>query len=191
MALKPTIYKIHVELADSDRNCFESLSLTLARHPSETLERMLVRLLAYCLNYERGMEFTKGISTADEPDLWVHADHGDIEHWIEVGQPESARLRKACGRVRQEYAHLVEIERRANQRITTFARLSVRLGGDTACRRAAGSYSATQHQHRGRHYVPRQWQHLYQCRAASPVPERVTGSGGRCRISRMRCAQQH
>jgi uncharacterized protein YaeQ len=101
MALKPTIYKIHVELADSDRNCFESLSLTLARHPSETLERMLVRLLAYCLNYERGMEFTKGISTADEPDLWVHADHGDIEHWIEVGQPESARLRKACGRARQ------------------------------------------------------------------------------------------
>jgi uncharacterized protein YaeQ len=101
MALKPTIYKAQIELADSDRNCFESLSLTLAKHPSETLERMTVRLLAYCLHCTRGLEFTKGISTADEPDLWVHSDHGDIEHWIEVGQPEQPRLRKACGRARQ------------------------------------------------------------------------------------------
>jgi len=101
MALKPTIYKAQIELADSDRNCFESLSLTLARHPSETLERMAARLLAYCLNCTRGLEFTKGISTADEPDVWVHSDHGDIEHWIEVGQPEQPRLRKACGRARQ------------------------------------------------------------------------------------------
>lgn len=101
MALKPTIYKAQIELADSDRNCFESLSLTLARHPSETLERMAVRLLAYCLNSTRGLEFTKGLSTADEPDLWEHSDHGEIEHWIEVGQPEQPRLRKACGRARQ------------------------------------------------------------------------------------------
>ena len=101
MALKPTIYKAQIELADSDRNCFESLSLTIARHPSETLERMTVRLLAYCLNSSRGLEFTRGISTADEPDLWVHSDHGEVDHWIEVGQPEEARLRKACGRARQ------------------------------------------------------------------------------------------
>jgi len=101
MALKPTIYKAQIELADSDRNCFESLSLTLAKHPSETLERMVVRLLAYCLNCTRGLEFTKGISTADEPDLWVHSDHGEIQNWIEVGQPETPRLRKACGRARQ------------------------------------------------------------------------------------------
>jgi uncharacterized protein YaeQ len=101
MALKPTIYKAQVELADSDRNCFESLSLTLARHPSETLERMAARLLAYGLNCTRGLEFTKGISTADEPDLWVHSDRGEIEHWIEVGQPEATRLRKACGRSRR------------------------------------------------------------------------------------------
>jgi uncharacterized protein YaeQ len=101
MALKPTIYKAQVALSDSDRNCFEALSLTLAKHPSETLERLAVRLLAYCLNFTRGLEFTRGISTADEPDLWVHSDHGEIEHWIEVGQPEEARLRKACGRSRQ------------------------------------------------------------------------------------------
>lgn len=101
MALKPTIYKAQVELADSDRNCFQSLSLTLARHPSETLERMAVRLLAYCLNAGRGLEFTRGLSTADEPDLWQHSDSGEVEHWIEVGQPEEPRLRKACGRARR------------------------------------------------------------------------------------------
>jgi len=100
MALKPTIYKAQIELADSDRNCFESLSLTLAKHPSETLERMVVRLLAYCLSCTRGLEFTKGISTADEPDLWVHSDSSEIQNWIEVGHPETPRLRKACGRAR-------------------------------------------------------------------------------------------
>ncbi len=100
MALKPTIYKAQIELADSDRNCFESLALTLAKHPSETLERMVVRLLAYCLNCTRGLEFTKGLSTADEPDLWVHSDSGEIQNWIEIGHPETPRLRKACGRAR-------------------------------------------------------------------------------------------
>ncbi len=101
MALKPTIYKAQVELADSDRNRYESLSLTLARHPSETLERMAVRLLAFCLNASRGLEFTRGISTTDEPDLWARDDSGEIEHWIEVGHPDESRLRKACGRARR------------------------------------------------------------------------------------------
>jgi uncharacterized protein YaeQ len=101
MALKPTIYKAQIELADSDRNCFESLSLTLAKHPSETLERMGVRLLAYCFNCTDGLTFTRGISTADEPDLWEHNDRGEIEHWFEVGQPEEPRLCKACGQARQ------------------------------------------------------------------------------------------
>ena len=98
MALKPTIYKAQVELADSDRGHFEALALTLARHPSETLERMSVRLLAYCLHAARGLEFTRGLSTTDEPDLWRHSDSGEIEQWIEVGQPEEPRLRKACGK---------------------------------------------------------------------------------------------
>lgn len=101
MALKPTIYKAQVALADSDRNCFEDLSLTLAKHPSETLERMAARLIAYCLNCARGLEFTKGISTADEPDLWQHSDSGEIQHWIELGQPDEPRLRKACGKAKQ------------------------------------------------------------------------------------------
>ena len=98
MALKPTIYKAQVELADSDRNRFEPLSLTLALHPSETLERMAARLLAYCLNVDEGLSFTRGLSTAEEPDLWQHAASGEVIHWIEVGQPEEPRLRKACGK---------------------------------------------------------------------------------------------
>lgn len=100
MALKPTIYKSQIELADSDNNRYESLALTLARHPSETLERLAARLMAYCLNSSRGLEFTRGLSTADEPDIWQHSDSGEIEHWIEVGQPEHLRLRKACGRAK-------------------------------------------------------------------------------------------
>ena len=74
MALKPTIYKSQIELADSDNNRYESLALTLARHPSETLERLAARLMAYCLNSSRGLEFTRGLSTADEPDIWQHSD---------------------------------------------------------------------------------------------------------------------
>lgn len=101
MALKPTIYKAQVELADSDHHRYQSLSLTMARHPSETLERLAARLLAFCLNAESGLAFTRGLSTADEPDLWRHGDNGEIEHWIEVGQPEESRLRKACGRARR------------------------------------------------------------------------------------------
>lgn len=98
MALKPTIYKVQLELADSDRNHFDSLNLTLARHPSETLERLTARLLAFCLNADEGLEFTRGLSTADEPALWQHSRSQEILHWIEVGQPEEQRLRKACGR---------------------------------------------------------------------------------------------
>ncbi len=136
MALKPTIYKAQIELADSDRNCFESLSLTLAKHPSETLERMVVRLLAYCLSCTRGLEFTKGISTADEPDLWVHSDSGEIQNWIEVGQPETPRLRKACGRARQvtrirfrqKRANVVEVTLRYDQRPAAFTGVAVGLG---------------------------------------------------------------
>ena len=84
MALKPTIYKAQVELADSDRNCFDSLSLTIAQHPSETVERLAARLLAYCLNASRGVEFTRGLSTTEEPDIWRHSDSGELDLWIEI-----------------------------------------------------------------------------------------------------------
>ena len=101
MALKPTIYRVRVELADSDRNRFESLKLTLAMHPSESLERMTARLLVFCFNYGPELSFTKGLSTQEEPDVWAKSNSGEIDHWIEVGQPEAGRLRKACGKSRR------------------------------------------------------------------------------------------
>lgn len=101
MALKPTIYKAQVALADTDRMQFEELALTLARHPSETLERMAVRLLAFCLEAGEGLEFGRGLSTAEEPALWRREPGGEVSLWVEVGQPEEARLRKACGRAQR------------------------------------------------------------------------------------------
>ena len=95
MALKPTIFKFDIALADMDRDRYESLSLTVAQHPSETLERMLVRVLARCLFHEEALTFTRGLSENDEPDLWQKRLDGRIERWIEVGEPSMERLKKA------------------------------------------------------------------------------------------------
>jgi uncharacterized protein YaeQ len=96
VALKPTIYKFGISLADIDRNHYEDLQLTVARHPSETGERMLARVLAYCLNNSEGLSFASGLSTADEPDLWRHSPDGQILDWIQVGEPSAERIRKAA-----------------------------------------------------------------------------------------------
>jgi uncharacterized protein YaeQ len=96
MALKPTIYKFDLALADMDRECYESLSLTVAQHPSETIERMLVRVLAYCLHHHERLAFTRGLSENEEPDLWQKSLDGRIECWIEVGEPSFERLKKAA-----------------------------------------------------------------------------------------------
>ncbi|MFM1896060.1 MAG: hypothetical protein RLZZ385_1134 [Pseudomonadota bacterium] len=95
MALKPTIYKAQIALADMNRDVYESLTLTVARHPSETAERMLVRVLAYCLDYREGLSFGRGLSTAEDPDLWAHSLHGSVDLWIEVGEPLVERIKKA------------------------------------------------------------------------------------------------
>lgn len=97
MALKPTIYKFDIALADVDRNRYEDLQLTVAQHPSETVERMMARVLAYCAQVADGLEFTRGLSENDEPDLWRHSLDGRILDWIEVGEPSAERLRKARG----------------------------------------------------------------------------------------------
>jgi uncharacterized protein YaeQ len=101
MALKATVYKAEVQISDLDRHHYETYNLTLARHPSETDERLMVRLLAFCLFADPRLTFGRGLSTDDEPDLWRHALSGEIEHWIEVGQPDQRRLRQACGRARE------------------------------------------------------------------------------------------
>ena len=101
MALKATIFKAELQVSDMDRNYFQSHSLTVARHPSETDERMMIRLLAFAFNADELLQFTKGISTDDEPDLWLKNLHGDIEHWIELGLPDERRIRKGCNRAKR------------------------------------------------------------------------------------------
>jgi len=101
MALRATIYKAELHVADSDRHYYGSHPLTIARHPSETDERMMVRLLAFGLHAQEGLAFTKGLSDTDEPDVWLKDLTGAIDLWIEVGQPDERRIMKACGRAQQ------------------------------------------------------------------------------------------
>lgn len=98
MALKATIYKADLQIADMDRNYYRDHALTLARHPSETDERMMIRLLAFAIHAGEALAFTKGLFDTDEPDLWRKDLTGAIDLWIEVGQPDEKRLMKACGR---------------------------------------------------------------------------------------------
>lgn len=101
MAIKSTVFKADLQIADMDRNYYQPHLLTLARHPSETDERMMVRLLAFALHADEMLSFTKGLSSDDEPDLWLKSLSDEIELWIDVGQPDEKRIRKACGRAKQ------------------------------------------------------------------------------------------
>jgi uncharacterized protein YaeQ len=101
MALKSTIFKVELQIADLDRNYYQNHPLTVARHPSETDERMMVRVLAFAMYADEALSFGKGLSSEDEPDLWAKDLTGTIERWIEVGLPEERRIRRACGRARQ------------------------------------------------------------------------------------------
>lgn len=98
MALKATICKAEIHVTDMDRNYYQDHTLTVARHPSETEERMMVRLLAFALNADEALTFGAGLSTDDEPDLWRKDLTGNIQLWIDVGLPDEKRIRKACGR---------------------------------------------------------------------------------------------
>jgi len=98
MALKSTIHRIELSIADIDRAYYQDHSLTLARHPSETEERMMVRLLAFAMHADPALAFGAGLSDVEEPDLWLRDDTGAIDLWIEVGLPDERRLRRACGR---------------------------------------------------------------------------------------------
>jgi uncharacterized protein YaeQ len=98
MALKSTIYKADLQIADMDRHYYQDHALTLARHPSETEERLMIRLLAFIRHADAALSFGKGLSDVDEPDLWRKDLTGAIEQWIDVGQPDERRMLKACGR---------------------------------------------------------------------------------------------
>lgn len=100
MALRSTVYKADLNIADNDRGYYASHALTVARHPSETDERLMVRLLAFALLADDTgtLAFTRGLSEADEPDLWRQDLTGAIVQWVETGLPDDRRLLKACGR---------------------------------------------------------------------------------------------
>jgi uncharacterized protein YaeQ len=101
MALKSTIFKASVSIADMDRPYYGEHTFTLARHPSETDERMMVRLLAFIMFADERLEFGRGLSAEDEPALWQKDYSGAIERWIEVGLPDERTLRKAAGRAKE------------------------------------------------------------------------------------------
>ncbi|MBP2834830.1 YaeQ family protein [Dickeya parazeae] len=96
MALKATVYKASVNIADMDRAFFQDVSLTLAQHPSETDQRMMLRLLAWICHADEQLRFTKGLCADDEPEIWRHSDDGRLMLWIELGLPDEKRLKKAC-----------------------------------------------------------------------------------------------
>jgi uncharacterized protein YaeQ len=106
MALTATIFKAHLQISDLDRPYYGVHQLTLARHPSETEERMMVRLLAFALQADENLNFTKGLCVDEEPDLWLKSLTGEIELWIDVGLPDERRVRKACNRAAQVCLYL-------------------------------------------------------------------------------------
>ena len=98
MALRSTVVRLRLQLADVDRSLYQDFPLTLAQHPSETDARLMLRVLAFALNADDRLEFGRGISVDDEPDLWLRSLDGRVERWIDLGTPDPDRLRKACGR---------------------------------------------------------------------------------------------
>lgn len=101
MALSSTIFKADLNISDMDRNYYADHQLTLARHPSETDERMMVRLLAFALHADERLSFSKGLCVEEEPALWQKNYTGEIDLWIDVGLPDERRLRKASSQARQ------------------------------------------------------------------------------------------
>jgi uncharacterized protein YaeQ len=156
MAQTATIYTLTVDLNDMDRGVYETLDLRVARHPSETAEYMLVRVLAYCLEYQEGIALTEGVSSGDEPALLVRDLTGRVTAWIEVGMPDATRLHrgsKLAGRVavythrdaRQLLAQLSgeKIHRAENIPIRAFDRIRIEEIAALIDRRASLAISVT------------------------------------------------
>ena len=101
MAQKATIYKVELSVSDMDRHYYETHKLTVAKHPSETDERLMVRLIAFALNAREQLEFSRGLSTDDEPDLWEKSLSGEIELWVTLGLPSEKIVRQSCGKAKE------------------------------------------------------------------------------------------
>ncbi len=98
MAIKSTVFKVQLSIADLTRHYYQDHALTVARHPSETDVRMLMRLVVFALNAHEHLQFTKGLGSVEEPDLWQIDLTGEIQHWIELGQPVEKRIRQSCSK---------------------------------------------------------------------------------------------
>ncbi|MBU2978919.1 YaeQ family protein [Alteromonas sp. C1M14] len=101
MALKATIFKVDLSITDMDRNYYHDHNLTIARHPSENDERMMLRIIAFIANAHERLQFTKGLSDDEVPDLWQKSYSDEIELWIELGQPSEQRIKKGCNQSQQ------------------------------------------------------------------------------------------
>ena len=98
MAQKATIHKVELSISDMDRHYYETHNLTVAKHPSETDERLMVRILAFALNSHERLEFSRGLSTDDEPDIWQKSLSGELELWVALGLPSDKVVRQSCGK---------------------------------------------------------------------------------------------
>ncbi len=98
MAQKATIYKVELSVSDMDRHYYETHKLTVAKHPSETDERLMVRILAFALNAHEHLEMTKGLSADDEPDIWQKSMSGEIDVWVALGLPSEKMMRQSCAK---------------------------------------------------------------------------------------------
>ena len=141
MAPNATIFKATVQISDMDRQYYQDHALTLARHPSETDERMMVRLLAFVLHADDALSFGRGLNTEEEPALWRKDLTGAIDLWIEVGQPDEKSIRQACGRAKQVYIYTYggrganqwwEKNRASLERLNNLAVMNLPLDGSRA-----------------------------------------------------------
>jgi len=105
MALSASIHKVSLNIADMDRRYYEQHELTVAMHPSETRFRLMVRIIAFALNAHEHLVFTKGLGADDEPELWCKTLSDEIALWVDFGQVDEKRIRKACGRSKQVYVY--------------------------------------------------------------------------------------
>ncbi len=105
MAIKATIYKADLQISNMDKHYYQNHTLTLAQHPSETLERMMIRLMVFALHAHEDLAFTRGLSADEEPDIWLKLPTAEIDTWIDLGQPDEKRIRKACGRAREVFIY--------------------------------------------------------------------------------------
>jgi len=144
MALKSTIYKVDLQIADMDRHYYANHALTVARHPSENDERMMVRVLAFARHASETLAFTRGLSEPDEPELWQRDLTDAIELWIDLGNPDDTRIRKASNRAEQVavYTYSGNASRvwwqQIETKITRFANVSVyEIAADTVAALAA------------------------------------------------------